>query len=589
MRRADLPSLPPGSRCNGLELLVMFLATTGIALGQSPVQTLQTEEHSSTIRGTVVNAVTRTPISRAQVFSPDERFATLTDGEGHFEFVLPKSTGGENRATESQPTANIPIGLVARKPGYLEDPNAGSHAEASVGSDVTISLLPEGLIQGRIVSSESDPAFGMNVELYSRQVQDGTLRWLQAGSARVNSNGEFRFAELQPGAYKLVTNEAMDNDPVTTIPGGQQYGFPPVFYPGVSDFAAATAIQVAAGQTVQADIPLMRQPYYPVKIPVGNSEVANGFNVTVSVQGHRGPGYSLAFDPEHQSIEGLLPRGSYEVEATNFGMSLVSGAVRLSVSGGPAEGPVLTLTPSSSIPVHVTEEFTSKGEQGSATWNVGGRNIPVRGPRVYLQVNAEPVDDFGQRNMPMLRPPTTPSEDALVLENIAPGRYWLRLHTSRGYVAAASMGGLDLLHQPFTVTSGSSSPIDITMRDDTAELEGTVAGVGTQGGFGSPDSPQRGPGGSITGPRFLSPQAWIYCIPLPDSPGEFQQLWVSPEGKFISPNMAPGAYRIIAFKTQHMNLPYHDAEAMRPYESAGQVIHLSAGQKVSVQLQVASE
>jgi len=50
------------------------------------------------------------------VFSPDNRFATLTNSEGRFEFALAKTdpaNGGSNR----------PYTLMARKPGFLSDPN----------------------------------------------------------------------------------------------------------------------------------------------------------------------------------------------------------------------------------------------------------------------------------------------------------------------------------------------------------------------------------------------------------------------------------------------------------------------------------
>jgi hypothetical protein len=52
--------------------------------------------------------------------------------------------------------------------------------------------------------------------------------------------------------------------------------------------------------------------------------------------------------------------------------------------------------------------------------------------------------------------------------------------------------------------------------------------------------------------------------------------------------VVPGTYRILAFANPQPNLPYRDAEAMRPYESKGQVVQLSAGQKASVQLQMIS-
>jgi len=48
--------------------------------------------------------------------------------------------------------------------------------------------------------------------------------------------------------------------------------------------------------------------------------------------------------------------------------------------------------------------------------------------------------------------------------------------------------------------------------------------------------------------------------------------------------MAPGDYRILAFANRQLHLPYRDAEAMKAYEARGPVVHLSAGQKVSVQV-----
>jgi hypothetical protein len=468
--------------------------------------------------------------------------------------------------------------LSARKPGFLDDPNGGSQAELTSGSEITIRLLPEALIKGRVVSSETDPAMGIVVQLYSRQVQEGIYRWTQAGTATANSNGEFRFAELLPGSYKLATAEWMDNDPAAAIPGGQQYGFPPVYYPAVADFAEAGTIQVTGGQTVQADIPLARQPYYPVKIPVADADANTNLNVTVSVQGHRGPGYSLGYNAQHQQIEGLLPAGNYLVEASTIGQTSFHGSVQLSVAGAPADGPRLTLGPNSSINVHVAEEFTSNDAQASSVWNLGGRSIRVRGPRLYLQISAEAADDFVPPGNGALRLPTGANDDSLVLENLTPGRYWLRLQSSRGYVASATMGGVDVLHEPFAVAAGSSTPIEITMRDDSAELDGTVAGIATQPALGGAAGPS----------RFSPPQVWVYCMPLPDSAGQFEQIWVSPEGKFNAPTMAPGTYHIVAFRNQQPNLPYRDAEAMRAYESRGQVVHLAAGQKVNVELQPAS-
>jgi hypothetical protein len=561
--------------------LAILLATVPWARRVS-AQAPQSDEPPSTIHGTVINAATKAPIGRALVSSGD-RFATLTDGEGRFEFVLPKKNsdnGGNSDITQLiHPVENL--WLTARKPGFLDDPNEMGPPQIIPGADLTLTLVPEALITGRVTLSTNDAALGVDVDLFTREVQDGMPRWIRKGSARANSNGEFRFAELRAGTYKLGTRELPENDPAVTVPGGQQYGFPPVYFPGAPDFATAGTLQVAAGQTVQADIALARRPYYPVEISVPNAEANSGLNVTVSLAAHRGTGYSLGYNADKQRIEGLLPNGHYLVEASAFGPHPATGAVNLAVAGAAAEGPDLMLAGSSSVSLHVTEEFNGTEPNGRSTWNINGRTFNVHGSRLYLQATTESVEDLDRQRNASLRPPTGPNDDSLVFENVAPGRYWLRLNSSRGYVSAATMGGVDVLHEPLTVSAGSSTPIEIKMRDDTAEIEGMIAGVQEE---------TAAAGGISSQHHHGIPTIPVYCIPLADSPGQYQQLWASPlDGKFDYQMMAPGTYRVLAFKNRQPNLPFRDPEAMKVYDSKGQVVHLSSGEKASVQLQIIAD
>ena len=559
--------------------VVLAAACASLAQASGPLA----NDQPTTIRGTVVNSVTHAPISRALVYSPDNRYATLTDGEGHFEFALPKVNsesggtiyGGGSHHLWSVGGVSSPVSLMARKPGYLDAPSDIQQMDAAPNGDNTISLVPESLIKGRVIVSEADPPSGVNVQLYSRQVLEGLPRWVPANSVQANSNGEFRFAELVPGTYKVLTNESMDSDPVSAVPGGQLYGFPPVFYPGVSDFDSAGTIPLTAGQTAQVDLPLTRQPYYAVSIPVANPDPSSGMNITVSVQGHRGPGYSLGFNPSKQRIEGSLPNGNYLVEATTYGQKSSTGTVHLTVAGARATGPSMTLIRSGSVEVRVSEEFTANEDsRGSMTWNVAGRRFEVHGARLYLQPQLVADDDFAQQSNASPRPPTGPNDDSLVFDNLSPGKYWLRAYSNRGYVAAATLGTVDILHEPLTVAPGSTAVIDIKMRDDFAEIDGTVTGF-SAGYIPAPGAPQS----TIV----------LYCVPLPDGPGQFQELRASaPDGKFQSDRMAPGSYRIMALPNAQPDPPYRDAEAMKAYDSLGTVVHLSPGQKTTVQVAMIS-
>jgi hypothetical protein len=550
-----------GPRPNAL--LIISLLALALFTERSAAQAPDADTTQNKIHGTVINSATHDPIGRALVYSGDNHYATLTDSEGRFEFTQPSNSGVSNA-------------WLARKPGFLEELNRINEVERSESGALTISLTPEALIQGRVTLSTGEAAVGINVQVFTRQVQDGIARWRPGAMNRTNSGGEFRFAELRPGEYKLLTHEFMDNDPAVTAPGETPTGFPPVYYSSSVDFADASTIQLAAGQTFHADMALVGQRYYPIGIPVVNAEGRGGMSITVSPQGHRGPGYSLSYNPIKQRIEGSLPNGKYLVEARSYAPTSSIGQVNISVAGASVEGPSMALTATSSIVVNVKEEFTSTNWNSSGTISTGGKTFAMPRQRLDLDVSVEPAeDDITQQGGGSLRPPTGPNDNSMVLEDITPGRYWLRARAGRGYISSATMGATDLLRQPFDVGLGTTAQIDVTLRDDNAEIEGSVAGI----------TPMAAPS-EVLGAVRWRPSAHIYCVPLPDSPGQFLELSASADGTFDYQMVAPGTYHVMAFKNRQPELPYRDPEAMKAYDSKGQVVRVSAGEKASVQLQI---
>jgi len=556
----------------------MLLFVFGVIARPASAQNPQPENKSAdSIRGTVVNSVTHEPIGRALVYSPDNRFAAMTDSEGHFEFSFAKSdndhtndgAGSANKLSYQR--ANI-FGLMARKPGFIEGRIAQTLQSGSAGKDFVLSLTPESLVIGRVLLSNAEASDPIQLELYRRQVLEGRAHWVLAGSTSTKSNGEFRFAELPAGSYKLLTRELMDRDPLASNPKEQVYGYPPVYFPNATDFAAGQTIQLAAGQIFQADISLVRHAYYPVKVAVVNAPSTPGISIVVSVQGHRGPGYALGYNHREQMIEGSLPNGNYTLEASSFGPNGASGMLNISVKSAAVEGARMTLVPNGSISVSVKDEFTAT-EDTTRPPMIVGRGGNVQGPARYLNLHLEAVDDFGQERTAYMRPRSA-EDDSLVIEGVQPGRYWVRTNASRGFVASITAGTTDLRHQPLTVgLGGSSSPIEVTMRDGGADVDGTIDGVATslnEGGASADNSPH------------------VYFVPLADSSGEFRDVWVNGEGKFGPQQLAPGSYLALAFDRPQPELEYGNAEPMRAYEDKAQLIRVTAGQKDHLHLQLIS-
>ena len=132
--------------------------------------------------------------------------------------------------------------------------------------DLTIPLVPEARIVGHVLIPGSVGADKTQVQIYRRVISERREQWDQAGTASTRASGEFRFADLSTGYYKLFTLEHMDDDPLTAGPLGPTIGSPPLYYPAAADFDSAETIHLQAGQTFQPTMSPVRKPYYPVRL-----------------------------------------------------------------------------------------------------------------------------------------------------------------------------------------------------------------------------------------------------------------------------------------------------------------------------------
>jgi hypothetical protein len=573
----------PRVRRPQFRILFFALFLAGALTGDHAAGQLTSSDKTDSVHGTVINSVTRAPISRALVSSPDNRFATMTDDEGHFEFTFPAPAAGQDDQANVNP--NRPVALSARKPGFVRD-NEFSAQDLSA-KELTIELVPEALIVGKVTLPTSEPPDGIFLQVYRRQVADGIARWVPAGGTQSRSDGEFRFAELPAGTYKVLTRESLDRDPLTFDPRGQLYGYPPAYFQNASDFNSAETIRVSAGMTAVANVTIARRSYHRIHIPIANAPPDTGVNISVSAAGSHGPGFSLGYNNRDRAIEGMLPNGSYTVEASTFGQVSATGLLTINVAGAAVQGPPMALLPNASVRIDVKEEFTSADNSGSITFGINRKSVTLKGPRRYLNVNLEPADDAERGGAGGLRNPTGPGDESLVIDNVKPGRYWVRVNSTRGYAASIRSGNIDLKQEPLVVGGGgTTSPIEITMRDETGEIDGTVEGirVSSSAPVGITDG-MVGTGVSYTG---MPAPAHVYCVPLADSGGQFTEVWVGPDGSFSSPPLPPGDYRLLAFERPQSELEYRNVEAMQPYEGKGPVVRLISGETEHVRLQLIS-
>jgi hypothetical protein len=153
----------------------------------------------------------------------------------------------------------------------------------------------------------------------------------------------------------------------------------------------------------------------------------------------------------------------------------------------------------------------------------------------------------------------------LTIENVPPGHYLVRLQPFRGYVASAMRDGIDLMQHPLVVgPAGGGEPIELTLRDDTATLNGTID-------YGA-NPPQQGV---------------IMFVPI-DGAARFTQSYAGIDGKFTAPNLPPGSYRLLAFATDGTTpqIAWRDAEEMHRYDRRSTTVTVVAGQTQSVEVRI---
>jgi hypothetical protein len=552
-------------------ILLLSFAPPAKLLGQDVGSSSGSVFH---IHGVVLNALTNKPVGRALVTLME--LAALSDSDGRFAFDVRLSMGNLADEAALRPSLGVPSGfpmvLMARRPGYLtmQRPTMLLLRDKSPEvPELTIRIMPESILRGRLATSAVEPPIGVQVQIFRKQVQDGLANWALVGAVQTNSRGEYRFADLPVGDYKAMTREWVENESLVPASPGQMTGYPPVYYPNELDLATAAPIHIAAGETAQVDLNLRAQPYYQVSIPVMNVPHGTGLNVTVGEE-DGSSGFSLGFNPQTQKIEGSLPNGEYDVRIISFGEVQSSAAARIEIAGGPFHGAPISLVSSGVIPVVVREEYTA--DSGTAT-----REGPVfsrigNGRQRSLQLMLRP--DGTNSPTAFLRNPTGKGNEGLVVENVREGKYRVLVMPNRGYVASATSGGVDLLHKPLVVgAGGASAPIEITLRDDTATLDGTVSPIPPTGGEPNP----------------YGAGVFVFCYPIESEVGRLVQGFAGVDGKFSIENLPPGRYLVLAFSTPNQNLEYRNQEVLRQYESKGTIMSLEPGQKAEVNVSVLTE
>ena len=498
------------------------------------------------LTGTVVSSATGAGIPYALV--QVDQNAKLTDQNGNFRFDNLIST-----------TMNLQV----HKPGFFPENEINeTHTPnmvtlSSSPTNVVVRLIPEAVISGHVENPEGQPLDGLPIRLRYGQIVNGRRVWQQQGNRPTDEDGNFHIANLKPGTYFVEVGPNARARPLT-----QQDKFeviPALYYPGVRELSAATALRILPGQRINLEFATKRVPAYRVSGAVAGITGNNG-GLTLLDQDGESTNVPMRLDPRTGRFDAFpIPAGTYRLRFNgrdSDGTELYAD-VPINVNGDLPELRIPVVR-TMAIPVEYQTEY-SKSENPLSAGIAGGLGNGSFGSR-----RTRPGQFYLISRKPPYRQFWASSQTAGGMEafrGLEAGTYDIEVESNgAGYVSSVTWGGKDLLRESLVLSEGlDPQPIQVIMRDDGASLSGSVQ-IGNGAQFAQVLMIDEDGGG------------------IPPRP-----LYVSSSGSFQIQGVAPGRYDILAFDRLD-GIEYRNREVLTEYLSHAAHVTLSPDQQTKVTL-----
>lgn len=569
--------------------LIALLVAAGL-LAQTPPAASQSTAKRGRISGRVQNALTGEALRKATVSlipSADGRqgVSTTTGASGEFTF--------ENVEPGS-------YSMVAEKTGFLRASLGGRGAssfaskvtvsEGGETSGVTLRLMPHGILSGRVLDEDSDPAEGASVVLYRNQYLNGNRRWVAAAQANSNDRGEYRIANIPPGKYVLAVQwqglrTYTQRGPMGPPGGGrngqtrtpvadqkpEEFGYPRLFFPGVEEMPQAQLIGVAAGQELSGiELRLRKSRIFKIRgrfagaiSPAGAANAGGGGRVRYSVQmrglgttggadlgGMRGmsPGSGVRPNDGTFEISSVFP-GRYRLFVSDFTSNRprVIGFADVSVGAADVDGveiaPVSSLTLNGQV---VVEGDTAAVNLKSLRLQLLGADGTV-GPNTAVEIR---------------------DDGSFQIKDLSPERWRLSLQTGSAaiYWKNALLGGRNVRNEVVDFSTGGAVQMIVTVSTKVASIAGLVEREKPEDAAGSVVIVRADADFSPVNPGLS---------PAPAT--------VDATGKFTIGNLGPGEYRLFAFEDIDGNSAA-DPDFLRRFENRSVTVRIGEAETKAVSL-----
>jgi hypothetical protein len=395
-----------------------------------------------------------------------------------------------------------------------------------------IQLVPVSSIAGTVLDENGEPLAGVAVQgIAVRQSLDGT-DYAPVRSNHTDDRGAYAFLDLTPGDY--IVRLAGEAASTRYFMGSRLYlnndhrGMQPVYYPNGDSPASAAVLHLGPSERASIDFRHATEAAFDIDGRLTGIAPGAWTRVQLYREGDRlpvGAAYVNLSSGQFRVVD--VPRGSYTLRAVQYvadTQKWLAAETQVVVVSQPIRNLAIELSGGADIPVSVSYEA---GADDNGTISLSLRPQHERSNVRHVLVGAP------ARPRPRLKGTPEPGsvpEPPKAFTNVIPDRYRLNVQTIRpntasGYVASAKLGDVDVLHGEFSVSGSAPGELHLTVRGDSANLEGQLTFKGQP-----------------------APRARLYLIPTAGGGSDVKSGVSGADGHYQVPNLPPGEYRIQAWR-----------------------------------------
>jgi hypothetical protein len=454
--------------------------------------------------------------------------------------------------------------MSAERSGFLTQ-GYGSRAPLGSGAlltfsagqkmeNVSLRLTPHGVITGRVLEEDGEPAVEAAVQILRQQYTNGKKQLTAGNSTLTNDLGEYRIFGIKPGRYwvsahgRTVPNNPEEDEYVAT------------FFPRTTDPTAATPVEVTPGAQVRnIDLTLRRMHTVSVRGRVLSEldPATTGANARCTVV--LAPASNMATGGASRSttcsaegtfeIKSVLP-GAYTLNAFSVGVQQ-NLAARVPVQVGSSNVDNLSITIRRGVPL--SGKVTVDGDVPLDTKRIGILLPPFDPEGLILSAPPSPkLKEDGSFEANDVRP----ERYRVTLSNLAEG--W--------YVKSIRSGRADVLLEGLEISGASPPPIEVVLSPHAARVSGVVIGTKSQ---------------------KPAPGAMVVLVPedkaRAGNPLYYRNILTDASGRYNFIDIPPGDYRVYVWDEVEVGA-WVDPEFLKAHE--GEKVSLDEDARANLQLKL---